>query len=57
VAGRDVGPLRRTFEDVERGALVAYVGSGGTVEIAVREGSAAALLGAGRGAPIELVGP
>jgi S-adenosyl-L-methionine hydrolase (adenosine-forming) len=55
VAGRDVGPLRRTFEDVAAGELVAYVGSGGTVEIAVREGSAAEMLGAGRGAPVELV--
>jgi S-adenosyl-L-methionine hydrolase (adenosine-forming) len=55
VAGRDVGPLRRTFEDVAAGELVAYVGSGGTVEIAVREGSAAEVLGAGRGAPVELV--
>jgi S-adenosyl-L-methionine hydrolase (adenosine-forming) len=55
VAGRDVGPVQRTFEDVARGELVAYVGSGGTVEIAVREGSAATALGAGRGAPVDLV--
>ena len=55
VAGRDVGGLHRTFEDVARGELVAYVGSGGTVEIAVREGSAATALGAGRGAPVDLV--
>jgi S-adenosylmethionine hydrolase len=41
---RDVGPLRRTFGDVERGELVAFVGSGGTVEIAVRDGDAARLL-------------
>jgi S-adenosylmethionine hydrolase len=54
VAGRDVGPVRGTFEDVALGELVAYVGSGGTVEIAVREGSAATALGAGRGAPVEL---
>ena len=57
VAGREVGPLRGTFEDVARGELVAYVGSGGTVEIAVREGSAAELFGAGRGAPVEVIGP
>ncbi len=56
VAGRDVGGVHRTFEDVARGELVAYVGSGGTVEIAVREGSAATALGAGRGAPVDLVG-
>ncbi len=56
VAGRDVGGVHRTFEDVARGELVAYVGSGGTVEIAVREGSAATALGAGRGAPVDVVG-
>jgi S-adenosylmethionine hydrolase len=32
----------RTFADVAPGALVAYVGSAGVVEIAVREGSASA---------------
>ena len=56
VAGRDLGPLRRTFGDVAPGELVAYVGSGGTVEIAVREGSAADELGVGRGAAVELDG-
>ncbi|MGH7676208.1 MAG: SAM hydrolase/SAM-dependent halogenase family protein [Gemmatimonadales bacterium] len=50
VSGRDIGPLRRTFADVARGALVAYAGSGGTIEVAVREGSAAAVLGVGVGA-------
>lgn len=52
VAGGAVGALRRTFGDVERGRLVAYCGSGGTVEIAVRDGSAAELLGAGVGATV-----
>ena len=52
VAGTDVGPLRRTFADVERGALLAFAGSGGTVEIAVRDGSAARLLGVGVGAEV-----
>jgi hypothetical protein len=47
VAGTDVGALRKTFGDVERGTLVAFVGSGGTVEVAVRDGSAARLLGVG----------
>ena len=32
--------------------LVAFVGSGGTVEIAVRDGSAARLLGVGVGAEV-----
>jgi S-adenosyl-L-methionine hydrolase (adenosine-forming) len=52
VAGTDVGGLRRTFGDVERGTLVAFVGSGGTVEVAVRDGSAARLLGVGVGAEV-----
>jgi hypothetical protein len=50
VADTAVGPLRRTFGDVASGKLVAYVGSGGTVEIAVRDGSAASVLGVGVGA-------
>ena len=50
VAGdREVGPLRRTFGDVDPGHLVAFVGSGGTIEIAARNGSATRLLGAGVG--------
>ena len=48
IAGRTL-PLARTYEDVAVGALCAYVGSMGTLEIAVREGSAAALLVCGRG--------
>jgi S-adenosylmethionine hydrolase len=52
VAGTDVGAVRRTFGDVQRGTLVAFVGSGGTVEIAVRDGSAARLLGVGVGAEV-----
>ncbi len=52
VEGTDVGPLRRTFGDVERGALLALVGSAGTVEVAVRDGSAARLLGVGVGAEV-----
>ncbi len=52
VAETDVGPLRRTYGDVERGQLVAYVGSNGEVEIAAREGSAVRLLGVGVGAVV-----
>jgi hypothetical protein len=51
---RDVGPLRRTFGDVERGQPLAFAGSGGTVEIAVREGSAARLLGLAVGAAVRV---
>ena len=54
LAGTDVGSLRRTFGDVERGQLLAYVGSGGTVEVAVRDGSAARLLGVGVGTEVRV---
>src|SRR6266702_433587 len=52
VAGTEIGTLARTFGDVGRGQLVTFVGSGGTVEIAVRDGSAARLLGVGVGAEV-----
>ena len=52
VGGTDVGTLQRTFGDVPRGQLVAFVGSGAAVEIAVRDGSAARLLGVGVGAEV-----
>ena len=52
VDGTEIGTLSRTFGDVGRGQLVAFVGSGGTVEIAVRDGSAARLLGVGVGAEV-----
>jgi S-adenosylmethionine hydrolase len=45
----DLGPLQRTFNDVTNGGLLAYVGSGGAIEIAVRNGSAARRLGIGVG--------
>jgi S-adenosyl-L-methionine hydrolase (adenosine-forming) len=50
VAGEVVGNLRRTFGDVATGRLVAFCGSAGTVEIAVRDGSAAEQVGRGVGA-------
>jgi S-adenosyl-L-methionine hydrolase (adenosine-forming) len=49
IEGLDVGPLRRTFADVPTGGLLAFVGSGGAIEIAVRDGSAARRLGIGVG--------
>lgn len=44
-AGRAVGPLRRTYGDVAVGEALALVGSAGHVEVAVRNGGAAAALG------------
>jgi S-adenosylmethionine hydrolase len=45
----DLGPLRQTYSDVTAGGLLAYIGSGGAIEIAVRNGSAARRLGVGVG--------
>ena len=52
IAGRDI-PVHRTYEDVPDGALVAHVGSAGTLEIAVRNGDAARSLGVSRGDRLE----
>ncbi|MEZ4470157.1 MAG: SAM-dependent chlorinase/fluorinase [bacterium] len=48
------GPVR-CYADVPVGALVLVAGSEGTLEIAVREGSAAERLGVGVGAPVACV--
>jgi S-adenosylmethionine hydrolase len=52
INGREV-VVRRTYADVQDGGVVAYVGSAGTLEIAVRGGNAASRLAAGRGAVVE----
>ena len=49
-----VAAAARTYADVARGALLFYVGSSGLVELACREGSAAAATGLGRGAAITI---
>lgn len=54
VAGTSVGPIRRTYGDVAPGEPLALIGSSGLLEIAVREGSAAELLGLGVGARVEI---
>ncbi len=41
VGGRTLGGLKRTFGEAPVGGLVAFIGSAGFVEVAVREGSAA----------------
>jgi S-adenosylmethionine hydrolase len=53
-AGHRIGQLRRTYADVPAGEPLALVGSGGLLEIAVRNGSAANLLGLRVGDVIEL---
>ena len=54
VAGRHLG-YARTFGDVEPGELFWYRNSLGLVEVAAREASAQALLGAGEGTPVAWV--
>lgn len=54
VGGRRL-PLARAYGDVDTGSLVALVGSSGLVEIALRDGSAAAYLGLARGSEVVLL--
>lgn len=51
LAGRRIA-MCGTYGDAAAGDLLAYVGSFGLLEVARRDGSAAELLGIGRGAPI-----
>lgn len=51
VGTRDI-PLRRSYADVASGEAVALVGSSGLIEVAVRDGSAAAILGLTRGSVV-----
>jgi S-adenosylmethionine hydrolase len=54
VAGQEVIAVRRSYAEVERGQVVALVGSSGHLEIAVREGSAAEGLGVSAGDEVVL---
>jgi len=47
--------LRRTYADAAAGEAIALVGSSGLVEVAVRDGSAATLLGLTRGSGVVLL--
>ncbi|HET7598975.1 MAG TPA: SAM-dependent chlorinase/fluorinase [Gemmatimonadales bacterium] len=55
VEGLDLGHLRRTYGDVAAGGLLAYLGSDGAVEIAVRNGSASRRLGIGVGGRVRAI--
>jgi len=55
VAGLELPRVCATFGDVPEAAAVAYVGSFGCLEIAVRRGSARESLGLSRGDPVELI--
>ena len=52
IADRAIAGLRASYGAVERGALVAVVNSWGLLEIAARDGSAAAQLAVGTGTPV-----
>jgi hypothetical protein len=52
LGGRLVDEAARTYGLARPGVAFALLGSGGRLEIAVREASAAALLGCGRGTPV-----
>lgn len=58
VGGVEVaGPVRRSYAEQDPragGGLLLITGSTGLLEVAVRDGSARARLGAGRGAPVEV---
>jgi S-adenosylmethionine hydrolase len=47
-------PLARTYSDVPAGDACALVGSAGLLEVAVNQGDASRVLGAGRGAPVRV---
>jgi S-adenosylmethionine hydrolase len=54
VGDHDAGTLGRTFADVKRWKLIAFVGSGGTIEIAARDSSAAMVVQQGVGAVVRI---
>ncbi|MFT4511688.1 MAG: S-adenosylmethionine hydrolase [Planctomycetota bacterium] len=57
ICGGQSVPVHRTYGDVAKGDLLAYVGSFGLVEVAVANGNARDRLGMQRGASIELSKP
>ncbi|MBN1343633.1 MAG: SAM-dependent chlorinase/fluorinase [Phycisphaerae bacterium] len=52
IDGKDVGPVRQAYGQVEPNDILALIGSIGNLEIAVNQGSAAKTLGAGIGTPV-----
>jgi S-adenosylmethionine hydrolase len=55
LVGREIARLSETYESVAEGEVLAYVGSRGAVEFAIRGGNAAEQLGAGRGTVIDVL--
>jgi S-adenosylmethionine hydrolase len=55
ILGQRIGPIRRSYADAGPGELVAVVGSSGHLELAVRDGSAAATLKGCIGTPLRVL--
>lgn len=55
ILGQRIGSVKRSYADAASGELVALVGSSGHLELAVREGSAAATLKGNVGTPVRIV--
>lgn len=53
--GHCIERLAHTFAEVGPGELLAYIGSAGTLEVAIREGDAAQMLDLRRGASVEVL--
>ncbi len=56
VGDRRIEGLSQTYGEVENGEVLAYIGSGGTLELARRNGSLERYLGAGRGEKVTVTG-
>lgn len=54
VMGKNIGGIKKTYADAEKGALVALFGSSNCLEIAVNSGSASKVLGASVGERVVL---
>jgi S-adenosylmethionine hydrolase len=54
VGRQRIEPLHHTFADVDRGQMLIYKGSSGYLEVAMREGNAAAKLGVHIGDPVQV---
>ncbi|MEE9207886.1 MAG: SAM-dependent chlorinase/fluorinase [Gemmatimonadota bacterium] len=54
IAGWEISGIRATYSSVQSGEMVALVGSGMTLEVAVRDGSAAEQLGITRGETVRV---
>ncbi|MCS6816964.1 MAG: SAM-dependent chlorinase/fluorinase [Blastocatellia bacterium] len=57
INGYEVSALRTHYQEAAEGEVFALIGSTGRVEISIRQGSAATVLGVGRGALVDVLLP